>query len=77
MSTKQNILTLSIYDTFVLKGIAILTMLFHHVYACPPDTAEPYSGVLLWLGILGKVCVALFLFCSGYGLSVQFAKNNK
>lgn len=60
-------------DTQVMKGIAIIAMLCHHLYGCPPETGEPYySGVLLWLGILGKVCVSLFLFCSGYGLAANY-----
>ena len=59
-------------DTSVLKGIAICAMLCHHLYGCPQDGVEPYSGVLAWLGILGKICVALFLFCSGYGLAANY-----
>lgn len=59
-------------DTSVLKGIAICAMLCHHLYGCPPDGVDPYSGVLAWLGVLGKICVALFLFCSGYGLAANY-----
>lgn len=59
-------------DTAVMKGIAICAMLFHHLYGCPPEGVEPYTGVLAWLGVLGKVCVALFLFCSGYGLATNY-----
>ena len=55
-----------------MKGIAILAMLFHHMYGAPPPEVEPYTGVLAWIGVLGKVCVAMFLFCSGYGLAAQY-----
>ena len=55
-----------------MKGIAILAMLFHHMYGAPPPDVVPYSGVLEWIGVLGKVCVATFLFCSGYGLAAQY-----
>lgn len=65
--------SLSKTDTGALKGIAILAMLFHHIYTCPPAGVEPYTGILLFLGTLGKVCVSMFLFCSAYGLSVQYA----
>ena len=59
-------------DTNALKGIAIIAMLCHHLFAFPPEWANlPDSPFLLWLGSVGKVCVAIFLFCSGYGLSVQ------
>lgn len=64
--------SLSKQDTAVMKGIAICAMLSHHLYAYPPVWAIPYSGVQLWLGMLGKVCVALFLFCSGYGLAANY-----
>lgn len=64
--------TLTRQDTAVLKGIAICAMLCHHLYAFPPNTVERYHGLLLWIGILGKICVALFLFCSGYGLASHY-----
>ena len=66
--------SLSKQDTLVLKGLAIIAMLFHHLYCSIPAWIEPYDGALAWLGDLGKVCVAIFLFCSGYGLSVQYDK---
>jgi len=59
-------------DTSVMKGIAICAMLCHHLYGSPLAGVEPYTGVLAWLGVLGKVCVALFLFCSGYGLAANY-----
>ena len=55
-----------------MKGIAILAMLFHHMYGAPPPEVVPYAGILAWIGVLGKVCVAMFLFCSGYGLAAQY-----
>ena len=57
-----------------MKGLAICAMLFHHLYCFTPIWADPYEGALLWLGELGKVCVSMFLFCSGYGLAVQYEK---
>jgi peptidoglycan/LPS O-acetylase OafA/YrhL len=30
---------------------------------------------LIWLSELGKVCVAIFVFCSGYGLSVSYPES--
>ena len=64
-------------DTNILKGIAIIAMLFHHIYACPPEGCGPFGPVLTFLGVLGKCCVAIFLFCSGYGLTAQFSKIEK
>ena len=67
--------SLSRQDTSILKGIAICAMLLHHMYACPiADGVAPYGGFLNWIGIVGQICVSIFLFCSGYGLSVQYRK---
>ncbi len=65
-------LKLTRQDTAVMKGIAICAMLCHHLYGFPPEGVEPYTGVLAWIGVLGKTCVALFLFCSGYGLAANY-----
>lgn len=74
MEEKINTFALTKQDTAVLKGIAIVAMLMHHVWGCAPSWVEPYTGVLGFLGNVGKVCVAIFLFCSGYGLSVGYSK---
>ena len=55
-----------------MKGIAICAMLCHHLYGCPIEGVEPYTGLCAWIGNLGKICVAIFLFCSGYGLSAGY-----
>lgn len=67
---------LSRQDTAVMKGLAICAMLCHHLYGFPPEGVEPYTGVLSWIGVLGKVCVALFLFCSGYGLAANYTPSS-
>ena len=68
----MNKLFLSKSDTSALKGIAIMAMLLHHLYYSIPIGVEPYTGILYLLGIIGKVCVPIFLFCSGYGLKAQY-----
>lgn len=67
-----NIFSLSKQDTNFLKGIAIFAMLCHHLYGCPIDGVVPYTGIFAWIGNFGKICVAIFLFCSGYGLSAGY-----
>lgn len=71
---ENNIFNLSLSDTSVMKGIAIIAMLCHHTFTCRPEFEIPYPEFLTMLGILGKVCVSMFLFCSGYGLAVQYEK---
>ena len=60
-------------DSLVLKGIAICAMLCHHLFTCVPKTVGmDFSGMPLFLGQIGKSCVALFIFLSGYGLSIGY-----
>lgn len=73
----MNNFSLTRQDTQVMKGIAIIAMLCHHLYSDPELRGiVPYDGIYAWLGALGKVCVALFLFCSGYGLSKQYEQKS-
>lgn len=69
-------------DTKVVKGFAIVLMLYHHLFAFPNriqgensytplftfDTAD--SAMLV--GLFGRVCVALFLFLGGYGTWMSY-----
>lgn len=65
-------------DTTILKGIAILLMLFLHLFS-NPATAADYTP-LLWIGstpfatIFARACnpVNFFLVCSGYGLAYVY-----
>lgn len=65
-------------DTTMLKGIAILMMLFLHLFS-NPETAASYTP-LLWFGhtpfatIFTRACnpVGFFLVCSGYGLAYVY-----
>lgn len=59
---------LSKIDTSGIKGIAICLLLWHHVFQ---DTAN-YANLGVALG-----AVELFLFLSGYGLTVQYSKLEK
>ena len=62
-------------DSFSLKGIALLFLLLHHLFYVPNGL---FSDLHLWgdrylinqIGIMGKFCVSLFVFLSGYGLAL-------
>ena len=60
-------------DTIAIKGIAICLMLWHHLFL---RTVE-FGNVAHSLAQVFKVCVALFLFVSGYGLTKQYFKLEK
>ncbi len=64
------------------KGIAILMMLFHHLF----NDYEEYAGyaVEYWpltgdqtlrLALLCKLCVTVFVFLSGYGIAASYTAN--
>ena len=65
---------LSKRDTSVLKGIAILGMLFWHLYFCDNPIGTSFHPWLKFVSIIGDSCVSLFLFVSGYGLSVNYER---
>lgn len=72
---------LSLKDTNVLKGLALLMLLIHHLFY---KQYGLYNDIQLtsnhWLvqeiGIWCKLCVAIFVFLSGYGLTVGAIKTN-
>jgi uncharacterized membrane protein len=59
---------LSINDTLLIKGIAICLMLWHHLFFQNPE----FGFLVFHTAQLSKLCVALFLFISGYGLTIQY-----
>ena len=61
---------LSKEDTLLVKGVAICLMLWHHLFYQTLD----YGDVVYQIALFGKVCVALFLFLSFYGLTIQYEK---
>ncbi len=72
----------AISDTNQAKGIALLMLLWHHLFL---NTTNDYStidvmgvDVVNWLAGLFKWCVGIFVFLSGYGLyKSQMAKPRK
>lgn len=67
----------------VTKGIAILFMLLLHLF-CTKSYENLYIPILFigdiplvyYLALFGDCCVAIYCFCSGYGLFISY-KNNK
>lgn len=69
-------------DSQIIKGIAILMMIFHHLFAFPERITIVYGNSFLKfffieIGDFSKICVALFCFISGYGLYEKTKKLNK
>lgn len=70
-------------DKLALQGIAILMMLFHHLYIIPERIHQPWIGFVNYTGInveqnmavYAKLCVGIFAFLTGYGLCVKSVEN--
>jgi len=60
-------------DSLLLKGLAICAMLWHHLFY----THSEYGTFIYQTAQLGKVCVAIFLFVSGYGVAHQYCSSEK
>lgn len=58
-------------DTLALKGIAILLLLWHHMFFVSKDLLFDWHDIGIKSAILSRVCVAIFVFLSGYGLMVS------
>ena len=71
--------------TFVLKGAGIILMLFHHLFSCSADLVEKYHvssrlipiDKIMTLSALSKICVAIFVFLSAYGITISLRQKPK
>lgn len=67
---------LSIDDSNALKGIAILMMLWHHLFYYSNGSFNDIYingyGLAKTSALACKVCVAIFVFVSGYGLMEKY-----
>lgn len=69
-------------DSQIVKGIAILMMLFHHLFTLKKLTQFNVNHLIVdqtvttAISSFFKVCVFLFVFVSAYGLSIQLSKSN-
>ena len=70
-------------DSACLYGIAILLMVFHHCFCIPSRLGENYISVLgdyaleARIAWIGKLCVAIFTFVSGYAFSIKSEENQQ
>ena len=74
---KKNDTFFSRTDTKIIKGLAIILMLMHHLWAFPERIAggelKPFitiggKNTLIFFGEFGKICVSIFFFVGGYGI---------
>lgn len=78
----MNPFVLSKDQSQILKGIAILMMLWHHIFGCyniPPEIVKGLAWKSGWvdaLALQGKTCVYIFIFVSGYGFAQKFSPSD-
>ncbi len=70
---------LSIRETNIIKGVAICLMLWHHLFSysifiSPPEQVAMFGKLVFDSSVVSRVCVAMFVFVSGYGLTKQIEK---
>ena len=74
-------------DTNCIKALAIMMMLFHHLFTFPEKLKDGAGVNSLYtfsdgrtleclLGDFGKLCVAIFMLLSGYGVYKSFCSKN-
>lgn len=65
-------------DTFAAKGIATVLLLIHHLfYTADYSFSDFFIGKSGYVNLakISKICVAMFLILSGYGLAKSFEKH--
>lgn len=71
-------------DTKAVKGIAIIFMLYHHLFAFPERAGSAWSSffyvsgepIAYLIGNFGRICVAIFMFMAGYGMWLACDEQN-
>lgn len=70
--------------TLTAKGIAVFLMLFHHLFYDAPGFVDRYAvsaRPLSWpalnsLSFYGKICVSVFVFLTGYGMTINLSSRS-
>lgn len=78
IENKSRFLNLSLVDSARLKGIALMLLLWHHLFSGGGNNFEEWfvagKPIIQQTASISKVCVSLFVFLSGYGLAIQTQK---
>lgn len=69
-------------QTNIAKGVALLLLLWHHLFYNSPEYYEKFVSLFsikgipaeCYVAVFCKVCVSIFLFLSGYGLFKSYTQ---
>ena len=70
---------ITVEKTEHIKGIAVILLMWHHLFGIVDSVSwvSPLKGLDIIIGSSAKICIALFLFCSGYGLYHSFISKER
>lgn len=68
------------HDAKILQGIAVMLMVWHHLFAFPDRIIVPYTECIVIFGVhvesilsyAGRFCISMFSFISGYGMLKKY-----
>ncbi|MBO4473861.1 MAG: acyltransferase family protein, partial [Clostridiales bacterium] len=74
-----------IRQTNITKGVAVLFLLWHHLFYNSPEYYDVYTSLCYvndipieaFISDLCQVCVAIFLILSGYGMSKSYSRRRE
>jgi hypothetical protein len=74
---------LTLVETNIAKGVAVLLLLVHHLFSFPERLKYDYISLFTlfnengeyYIGHFGQIAIVIFLFLSGYGLYKSNFKN--
>lgn len=66
-----------------VKGVAVVLLILHHLFLFPSSNpwftsiiGNNWGGIEFFLSSVGKLCISLFFFVSGYGLYLSSRHDN-
>lgn len=71
-------------EAVMLQAVAVMLMVWHHLFGFPERISVPYVLVLdrffhieTFVAYFGRICIAVFAFSSGYGMRKRIANVSK
>lgn len=73
-------------ESQIIKGIAILIMVFHHLFGNQEWILEGNEFISIplgeysleyYVGVFGKICISIYAFLSGYGLYASYQRKKQ
>lgn len=71
-------------ESIMIRGLAVMLMVFHHLFAFPERISYSYFAPLDFTGLhletilayYGRICISIFAFLTGYGM-IQKERNKE